>query len=105
MGIRLEGPALEAGGDPSRLSSPVAPGAVQLAGADLIILGVACGTVGGYPHVAHVIEADLDQLAQLRPGQSFRFEPIDLEAARRLDRLARLERRSWCLRLRSASSG
>jgi len=52
MGLRLEGLALECMSQPDRLSAPVAPGAVQVAGGQLILLGVACGTMGGYPHVA-----------------------------------------------------
>lgn len=86
MGLRLEGPHLEIRGDPERVSAPVAPGAIQVAGGRLIVLGVACGTMGGYPHVAHVISADMDRLGQARPGDRLRFEPVDLEQARRLDR-------------------
>ena len=89
MGLRLEGPALASGHDPDRLSAPVAPGAIQAAGGQLIVLGVACGTMGGYPHVAHVISADLDRVGQLRPGDSIRFEPIELEQARALDQASR----------------
>ena len=58
-----------------RLSAPVAPGAIQVAGGQLIILGVACGTMGGYPHVAHVISADLDRVGQLCPGDQVVFRP------------------------------
>ena len=78
---------------PDRLSTPVAPGAVQWAGGLPLVLGVACGTMGGYPHVAHVISADLDQLAQARPGDQIRFVLVDLSSARELDRLETRARR------------
>ena len=77
---------------PVRLSTPVAPGAVQVAGGQLIVLGVACGTMGGYPHVAHVISADLDRLGQLKPGDMLTFRPVPLEEARSLDRAVRQAR-------------
>jgi allophanate hydrolase subunit 2 len=49
-----------------------------------IILGVACGTMGGYPHVAHVISADLDRLGQLKSGDMIRFELVTIDLARRV---------------------
>jgi len=42
--------------------------------------------MGGYPHVAHVIAADLDRLAQARPGAPLTFARIEPAEARRLDR-------------------
>lgn len=91
VGLRLDGPAIEGVEMPGRPSAPVAPGAVQVAGGRFLILGPAGGTMGGYPHVAHVISADLDRLGQARPGQEVRFVRIDWCEARRLDR----ERRAW----------
>lgn len=85
VGIRLEGTPVEGYENRARPSAPVAPGAVQVAGERLIILGVAGGTMGGYPHVGHVISADLERLAQARPGQTLRFARIDLAGAVRLD--------------------
>ena len=81
MGLRLEGPAWDVETTADRVSAPVAPGAVQVAGGRLIVLGVACGTIGGYPHVAHLISADLERLAQARPGDSVRFERVTLDEA------------------------
>ena len=101
MGLRLEGPPLAIESDPDRLSAPVAPGAIQVAGGQLIVLGVACGTIGGYPHVAHVISADLDRLGQLRPGDIVHFEPVRLSAARDLDRSRRHAHRSLIARVSS----
>jgi biotin-dependent carboxylase-like uncharacterized protein len=86
MGVRLEGPPLAVEAPADRISTPVAPGAVQIAGGQAIILGVACGTMGGYPHVAHVISADLDRAGQLRPGDAVVFQRVSLHEARRLDR-------------------
>jgi biotin-dependent carboxylase-like uncharacterized protein len=89
MGLRLEGDTIEVVSSPERLSAPVAPGAVQVAGGQLIVLGVAGGTMGGYPHVAHVISADLDRLGQLRPGDVIRFRRVTLDEARRADEAMR----------------
>ncbi len=86
VGLRLEGPAIEGLAMPERPSAPVAPGAVQLAGGRLLILGVAGGTMGGYPHVAHVVSADLDRLGQAAPGLEIRFVRVGLVEARRIDR-------------------
>ncbi|MEW4566430.1 biotin-dependent carboxyltransferase family protein [Tautonia sp. JC769] len=92
MGVRLDGPLIEVSGPPDRLSVPVTPGAVQVSGGRLIVLGVACGTMGGYPWVAHVASCDLDRLAQARPGRELRFRWVDVGEARRLDRAGRRRR-------------
>jgi len=84
MGLRLAGEPIPVATEADRLSTPVAPGAVQVAGGRLIILGVACGTMGGYPHVAHVISADFDRLGQLRSGDDVEFCRVTVEEARRL---------------------
>ena len=85
--------------DPERLSTPVGPGALQVAGGDLIVLGVACGTMGGYPHVAHVISADLDRLGQLKAGDVTQFECVTIEEARRVLFESRKARRSFIRRV------
>lgn len=97
MGLRLEGPRVELTTDPDRLSGPVCPGTIQIAGGQPIILGIACGTLGGYPHVAQVISADVWRLGQLRPGAEIRFQRISLSAARERDQR---ERALWDERLR-----
>jgi allophanate hydrolase subunit 2 len=99
MGIRLTGRPLTR--RPGELvSEAVAPGAVQVTNDGLpVVLGIDGQTIGGYPKVAHVIRADLDKLAQLRPGSTVRFERVTLaqaEAAAR-DRAQRL--RQWRTRL------
>ena len=88
MGLRLEGRSWEVVSDPDRVSTPLTPGAIQAAGGRPLVLGVACGTMGGYPHVAHVISADLDRLGQVRPGDAVRFERVTLAEARVWDREA-----------------
>jgi len=66
-----------------------------------LLLGVACGTIGGYPHVAHVISADLDRVGQLRSGDTIELRRIDLDEARRIDEAERKLRseRLQCVRV------
>ncbi len=103
MGLRLDGDPLAVPLDPERLSTPVSFGAIQMAGGLPIILGPAGGTMGGYPHAAQVISADLDRLGQLRPGQKTRFVHVALEAARPLDRQRSEALRHFELVLRTAA--
>ena len=94
MGLRLQGDPVSVTSPPERLSTPVAPGAIQVAGGQLIVLGVACGTMGGYPHVAHVVSVDLDRLGQLKPGDVVQFRRVSLEQAHRLDQDNRVATKS-----------
>src|SRR5262249_39100288 len=99
MGLRLRGDTLER--RPGELTSEaVAPGAVQVTNdGQPVVLGVDGQTIGGDPKIAHVIRADLDLLAQLRPGTKVRFRqvsPGEAEAAA-AERDALL--REWLLRL------
>jgi antagonist of KipI len=90
MGYRLEGPVpmLSLPGD--LLSAPACIGTIQLPpGGEPIVLMPDGPTVGGYPRMAVVATADLGRLAQRRPGEVVRFEPVRLAEAR-----ARL-RRQW----------
>lgn len=103
MGLRLEGEPVHIVATPERLSAPVAAGAVQVAGGQLIVLGVACGTMGGYPHVAHVISADLDRLGQLRPGDRIGFRRVTLDEARATDLAMRRDRRERFHRIATAA--
>jgi 5-oxoprolinase (ATP-hydrolysing) subunit C len=103
MGLRLDGVPVAMAPTPERLSTPVAPGAIQVAGGQLIVLGVACGTLGGYPHIAHVISADLDRLGQLKPGDAIAFHRVTLEDARRYDQQARRARRTFLSRVSTAA--
>jgi antagonist of KipI len=103
MGLRLEGEPVSVGSPAERLSAPVAPGAVQVAGGQLIVLGIACGTMGGYPHVAQVISADLDRLGQLRPGDAIAFHRVTLDEARRADQSMRRARKALVGRIATAA--
>src|SRR5437899_4882564 len=102
MRLRLAGAALVR---PVRelLSEPVAPGTVQVVNdGQCIVLGVDGQTIGGYPKVAQVIAADLDRLGQLRPGQTVRFERVDLEVAEELFRRREAALHEWVTRLQTA---
>ena len=100
MGLRLKGKALTMSAR-EMISEAVCPGAVQVTpDGQCIVLGVDGQTIGGYPKIAQVIQADLDTLGQLRPGQAIRFARISLDDAIVLDRRAQAELRQWTLRLR-----
>ena len=103
MGLRLEGEPIAIEATDDRLSAPVATGAVQVAGGQLIVLGVTGGTMGGYPHVAQLISADLDRLGQLRPGDVIGFRRVTLVEAHEADRAMRLERRRSLVRIATAA--
>ena len=85
MGLRLEGTALARRSGGELVSTAVAPGTVQVPpdGQPIVLLADA-QTIGGYPQLAHVISVDLPLLAQVRPGDGVRFEPVSLENAHRL---------------------
>ncbi|QDU18417.1 5-oxoprolinase subunit C family protein [Urbifossiella limnaea] len=102
MGVRLAGEPLTR--RPGELvSEAVGPGAVQVANDGLpIVLGVDGQTIGGYPKVAHVIRADLDRLAQLRPGDRVRFRLVTWEEAEAAARERAAAVRAWLVRLRAA---
>lgn len=81
MGVRLEGPRLEADGG-EVLSSGVLAGAVQVPhGGDPIVLLADHQTTGGYPVIATVIAADIGTVAQATPGDELSFYEVDREAA------------------------
>jgi len=82
-GYKLEGPAL--GNSLGLLPSEAGcPGAIQIPGDGLpIVLMADAPTVGGYPKIAVVSEADLPILAQRRPGESIRFQLITIEQSQR----------------------
>ncbi|MEQ8847981.1 5-oxoprolinase subunit PxpB [Botrimarina sp.] len=92
MGLRLDGPPVSLAGAPPDESQPTCHGAVQLPGDGRpIVLGADAQTLGGYPIVAVVASVDWPALAQLRPGDPVRFEPITLAEAEHFRRLAERE--------------
>jgi antagonist of KipI len=86
MGLRLAGPQLERRSKTGELiSSPVAPGTIQVPpDGQPIVLMADAQTLGGYPKIAHAISVDLPLLAQLRPGDTVRFQEVTLAEAHRL---------------------
>jgi antagonist of KipI len=103
MGVRLSGEPLPV---PARemTSEPVCPGTVQVTrDGQCIILGADGQTIGGYPKAAHVIDADLDRVGQLRPGESIGFAYVEQEEAEELSRERSEALREWLLRLRTLS--
>ncbi len=84
MGLRFQGEVLTHRSPAAAdiVSDGVAPGAIQVpANGQPIVLLADGQTVGGYPKIATVINADLPRLAHLRPGTRVRFEPVTLAQA------------------------
>ena len=81
VGLRLYGAAPAHGIELP--SEPMCVGAVQATPAGgLLILGPDGPTIGGYPHVATVLRADLSRVGQLRPGQVIQLQIVGLDEAR-----------------------
>jgi antagonist of KipI len=65
-------------------SDPSCQGAIQIPGDGTpIVLMADAPTVGGYPKIAVVAEADLPILAQRSPGQMVRFQLVTIEQSQR----------------------
>lgn len=104
MGLRLHSTASWPSEGKELVSAPVTPGTLQLpGGGQPILLGVDAQTIGGYPRLGHVIEADLDSISQIRPGTSLRFQLVTLEEAEQLAESRRAWLRSWQERIRWSS--
>jgi allophanate hydrolase len=87
MGVRLDDPAGVFAGMAalSLVSDAVVAGDIQVLGDGTpIVLMRDHQPTGGYPRIATVISADLDRLAQLRPGTELAFCPVTLHKAREL---------------------
>ena len=82
-GYKVDGPSL--GASPGSLPSEAAcAGAIQVPGdGHPIILMADAPTVGGYPKIAVVSEADLPIVAQRRPGETLRFELTTIEQSQK----------------------
>lgn len=102
MGVRFKGqPVTRRAGE--LISEAVAPGAVQITNDGLpVVLGVDGQTIGGYPKIAHVIRADLDMLAQLRPGEWAHFVRVTPDQAELAAKQRAAFLRTWLARLRIA---
>ncbi len=87
MGYRLSGKPIKHLDNADILSSGIPIGSVQIPGdGQPIIMMADRQTIGGYTKIAHVISADMDLLAQMRPGEKIRFKEIKLEEAQKLPR-------------------
>ena len=82
MGYRLQGPPIRRNGTDELLSEGMLPGTIQIPpDGQPIVMAVDCPVTGGYPKIAHVVQADLPVLAQVAPGTKLRFQEIDLVEA------------------------
>ena len=96
MGVRLNGPKLELADSLSIPSEPVLKGSVQVSGDGIpTILLADHQTTGGYPKIATVVSADLDDFTQMRPRQKIRFHAIEPQDAIKLARVREIELRTY----------
>ncbi len=84
VGVRLAGSAFPMRENRALAESePLALGAIQVPpGGEPIVMLADHPVTGGYPVIATVILADLDLIAQPRPGSVARFQYVDAEDAR-----------------------
>jgi len=86
MGVRLDGPKIERRTDveESIISEGFLSGAIQVPGDGKPIIILTELVTGGYTKIATVISVDLTKVAQLKPGDRVRFNPISIEEAHQL---------------------
>ena len=85
MGIRLKGPKLENIVSTNIKSEGLVKGVIQVpADGNPIMMLADHGTIGGYPKIATVISADLDNVSQLPPNTEITFQEVNLEQAEEL---------------------
>ncbi|TDM08930.1 MAG: hypothetical protein C4K60_06095 [Ideonella sp. MAG2] len=104
MGWRLSGPPLRhlSPAHADIASDGVSPGAIQVPANGLpIILGPDGQTVGGYPKIATVIQADLPQLAQAWPGRCLRFVAVSRAEAVQALRELHAQQAAWAAGLQA----
>jgi biotin-dependent carboxylase-like uncharacterized protein len=81
-GYRLAGPSLKLGAPLEKRSHGIVPGVIQVpSGGQPIVQMQDAQTMGGYPKIGTVIEADLWKLAQARTGSGVRFAPASYAEA------------------------
>ena len=77
MAYKLDGPRLSHRDGYNIISDGVVPGCIQVPGTGQpIVLMRDAPTVGGYPKIGVIIEADLGRLAQQRPGTAITFQAV-----------------------------
>ncbi len=80
MGYRLDATLIDFQPKREVISSGILPGTIQITGAGQpVILMMDAQTVGGYYRIANVVSADLDKLAQMKPGDEVWFSLVRLE--------------------------
>ncbi len=85
MGYQLISSPLEKINNEELVSSGVSFGTLQLLpGGQLILLMADHQTTGGYSRIAHAITAHHHKLAQMKPGDTIRFQLTDLSTAENL---------------------
>ncbi len=83
MAYRFEGPKIEHRLGFNIVSDGIALGAIQIGGdGQPLILMADHQPTGGYPKLGYVIRADIQRLAQMRPGDSTGFAPCGMDEAR-----------------------
>lgn len=81
-GYRLAGPTLRMAAPIELRSHGIVPGTIQVPAGGVPIIQLAdAATMGGYPKIGTVIEADLWRMAQVSPGRRLRFVKVDYEQA------------------------
>lgn len=99
-GLRLQGEPLTH--NISLASEPQVVGAVQLPpDGQPIILGPDGPTLGGYPKVAVICQADVSRLGQILPGAEVQFQAINFKAAKHLASEQSVLERQWRTILKS----
>jgi biotin-dependent carboxylase-like uncharacterized protein len=98
MGYRLEGPdvVLKSDVPQSIISEPILPGAIQVPPDFQPIIVLVEMTVGGYAKPATTIGPDLPLVAQIKSGDTVKFQKIDITEAHRIckeaeDKMARIK--------------
>lgn len=82
MGFQLTGPRIEHAKGFNIVSDGIVDGHIQVPGSGQpIVLMRDRQTAGGYPKIATVISADLNRLAQMRPGSPVRFRAVERDEA------------------------
>lgn len=77
MGYRLTTNLISENERAEMISSGILPGTIQITGSGQpIILLNDAQTTGGYPRIANILSEDLDQLAQLKPGDEIWFSMV-----------------------------
>jgi allophanate hydrolase subunit 2 len=86
MGCRLQGAPILFDSERPRsiISEPTMPGSIQVPPDKQPIILLTEQTVGGYAKIATVISVDIPKIAQIRPGDTLRFQHVDLLRAHSL---------------------